>query len=145
MIYVLAFFLPPLALMLNGQIFAAIFNAVLFVAFLVIGLLTLTPFLWLIAPAHAIIDYAVHHLGARGALRPKVFKWRALTLAPGETLTLARRHSMKPVTTRRYYAGGHEIDLRINGRILARTAFELLSSSGAEEMPGRKEYLGRYR
>jgi hypothetical protein len=55
MIYVLAFFLPPLALLLNGQIFSAIFNAVLFVAFLVIGLLTLSPFLWLIAPAHAII------------------------------------------------------------------------------------------
>jgi hypothetical protein len=55
MIYVLAFFLPPLALLLNGQIFSAIFNAVLFVAFLVIGLLTLSPFLWLIAPAHAMI------------------------------------------------------------------------------------------
>ena len=40
MIYVLAFFLPPLALLLNGQIFSAILNAVLFVAFLVIGLLT---------------------------------------------------------------------------------------------------------
>ena len=55
MIYVLAFFLPPLALLLNGQIFASIFNAVLFVVFLVIGLLSLTPFLWLIAPAHAMI------------------------------------------------------------------------------------------
>jgi hypothetical protein len=55
MIYVLAFFLPPLGLLLNGQIFAAIFNAVLLVAFLVIGLLTLSPYLWLIAPAHAII------------------------------------------------------------------------------------------
>jgi hypothetical protein len=30
-------------------------SAVLFVAFLVIGLLTLSPFLWLIAPAHAMI------------------------------------------------------------------------------------------
>jgi len=55
MIYVLAFFVPPLALLLNGQIFAAIFNAVLMVVFLVIGLVTLTPFLWLIAPAHAMI------------------------------------------------------------------------------------------
>ena len=55
MIYVLAFFLPPLALLLNGQIFAAIFNAVLFVVFLVIGHLPLTPVLWLIAPAHAMI------------------------------------------------------------------------------------------
>ena len=48
MIYVLAFFLPPLALLLNGQIFAAIFNAIFFVLFL-------SPWLWAIAPAHAII------------------------------------------------------------------------------------------
>ncbi len=55
MIYVLAFFLPPLALLLNGQIFAAVFNAVVFVLFLVLGLLFLSPWLWAIAPAHAII------------------------------------------------------------------------------------------
>ena len=54
MIYVLAFFLPPLALLLNGQIFAAIFNAVMFVLFLVFGLLFLSPWLWLVAPIHAI-------------------------------------------------------------------------------------------
>lgn len=58
MIYVLAFFLPPLALLLNGQVFAAIFNAVLFVVFLVLGFLTvwfMGPWLWLVAPAHAMI------------------------------------------------------------------------------------------
>ena len=58
MIYVLAFFLPPLALLLNGQVFAAIFNAILFVVFLVLGFLTVLfigPWLWLIAPAHAIV------------------------------------------------------------------------------------------
>ena len=58
MIYVLAFFLPPLALLLNGQAFAAIFNAILFVVFLVLGFLTVLfigPWLWLIAPAHAIV------------------------------------------------------------------------------------------
>jgi uncharacterized membrane protein len=58
MIYVLAFFLPPLALLLNGQMFAAIFNAVMFVTFLVLGFLTvwfIGPWLWLIAPAHAMV------------------------------------------------------------------------------------------
>lgn len=55
MIYFLAVFLPPLALLLNGQIFSAIFNALFFVLFLVLGLLFLSPWLWLIAPAHAVI------------------------------------------------------------------------------------------
>lgn len=76
-------------------------------------------------PARAILDYAVHHLGARGELRPKVFKWREVELAPGESIALARRHSLKPVTTRRYYPGGHKLDIRVNGRVLAEAAFHL--------------------
>ena len=59
MIYVLAFFLPPLALLLNGQIFATILNAMLFVLFLVLGLMFLSPWLWLIAPLHAIVAIAL--------------------------------------------------------------------------------------
>ncbi|TDQ86399.1 3-methyladenine DNA glycosylase AlkC [Dongia mobilis] len=75
--------------------------------------------------ARAILDYAVHHLGARGELRPKVFKWREVELAPGDSIRLERRHSLKPVTTRRYYPGAHKLDIRVNGRILAEAAFHL--------------------
>ena len=67
----------------------------------------------------------MHHLGARGELRPKVFKWREVELAPGESLRLARRHSLKPVTTRRYYPGAHKLDIRVNGRVLAMADFTL--------------------
>lgn len=73
----------------------------------------------------AIVDYTVHHLGARGELRPKVFKWSVLELGPGESVSLARRHSLKPVTTRRYYPGAHKIDIRVNGRMLAEAGFTL--------------------
>ena len=61
MIYVFAFFLPPLALLFNGQIFAAIFNSMLFVVFLVLGILFLSPWLWLIAPLHAIVAIALRN------------------------------------------------------------------------------------
>lgn len=61
MIYVFAFFAPPLALLFNGQIFAAIFNAMLFTLFLVLGLLFLSPWLWLIAPLHAIVAIALRN------------------------------------------------------------------------------------
>jgi hypothetical protein len=61
MIYVFAFFVPPLALLFNGQIFAAIFNAIFFVLFLVLGLLFLSPWLWLIAPLHAIVAIALRN------------------------------------------------------------------------------------
>ena len=59
MIYILAVFIPPLALLLNGQIFATMLNAMLFVLFLVLGLLFLSPWLWLIAPLHAIVAIAL--------------------------------------------------------------------------------------
>ena len=61
MIYVFAFFLPPMALLFNGQIFAAIFNAMMFVVFLVFGLLFFSPWLWLIAPLHAIVAIAMRN------------------------------------------------------------------------------------
>lgn len=76
-------------------------------------------------PSLAILDYAVHHRGARGELRPKVFKWKQVELAPGEIVSLNRQHSLKPVTTRRYYPGAHKIDIRVNGRILAEADFAL--------------------
>ena len=48
-----------------------------------------------------------------------------MSLAPGETLSLAKLHSMRPVPTRRYHPGEHQIDLRINGQIVAQAGFKL--------------------
>ena len=56
MIYVVAFLLPPLGLLLNGQPFSAIFNLVLIVPCLIFGLIF--PVLWLVPSIHAVI--AVH-------------------------------------------------------------------------------------
>jgi hypothetical protein len=56
MIYVLAALVPPLGLLLNGQPFAAIFNLLLMVVCLVLGLVF--HILLLVPSAHAII--AVH-------------------------------------------------------------------------------------
>ena len=72
------------------------------------------------------IDYAVHHVKANGTTTPKVFKGWSLTLAPGATLQLGKRHSMRALTTRRYHPGRHEVELRINGRVMARDGFELV-------------------
>lgn len=72
-----------------------------------------------------VIDYAVHHVKANGETSPKVFKGWNVTLAPGEIRTLDKRHVVKPITTRTYYPGRHRVDLRINGRICAESAFGL--------------------
>jgi hypothetical protein len=56
MVYVLAALVPPLGLLFNGQPFAAIFNLLLIVVCLVLGLVF--HILLLVPSAHAII--AVH-------------------------------------------------------------------------------------
>ena len=70
-------------------------------------------------------DYAVHHVKADGSTSPKVFKGWTLELGPREARTLARQHSFKPITTRRYYPGEHSAELRINGQPLAAAKFHL--------------------
>ena len=71
------------------------------------------------------IDYLVHHVKANGSRTPKVFKGWQLAIAPGETRTLTKKHSFKPITTRVYYPGMHRIELQINGAVLAAAEFDL--------------------
>lgn len=72
-----------------------------------------------------IIDFIIHHQRANGTQSAKVFKWKTVELAAGQTLQLTKKHSMKPVTTRSYYAGTHGISVQINGKTFAHTTFEL--------------------
>jgi len=73
-----------------------------------------------------LIDYAVHHMKANGKHSPKVFKWTTRKVKAGQTLSLERKHAMKEVTTRRYYAGLHKIELLINGRSFGTQEFDLV-------------------
>jgi 3-methyladenine DNA glycosylase AlkC len=84
-----------------------------------------------------LIDYAVHHVKASGETRPKVFKGWSLHLGAGEQATLHKRHSMRAVTTRRYHPGRHEVDLRINGQVVARAFFDLRLPGAATTRRGR--------
>lgn len=65
--------------------------------------------------ARLAIDYVVHHVKANGSRTPKVFKLTTRTLAPGERATLSRRHSFKQISTRRYHAGTHALQIQVNG------------------------------
>ncbi len=72
-----------------------------------------------------LIDYAVHHVKAHGGTSAKVFKGWKLTLAAGESRTLVKQHSFKAVTTRRYHAGRHAIEVSINGSVVAASQVQL--------------------
>jgi 3-methyladenine DNA glycosylase AlkC len=72
-----------------------------------------------------VLDLVVHHVKASGSTSPKVFKGWNLVLPAGGRLALERRHSLAPVTTRRYHAGRHRVELQANGQVVAEAAFVL--------------------
>ncbi|MGW0396143.1 DNA alkylation repair protein [Streptomyces sp. NPDC003042] len=75
--------------------------------------------------AHLVIDYVIHHMKANGTRTPKVFKLTTRPLAPGETWSATRRHSFKPISTRRYHPGVHLLQLQVNGRSHGEASFTL--------------------
>lgn len=72
-----------------------------------------------------IIDYVIHHQKANGTTSPKVFKWKALDLPAGKSITVSKRHALKPITTRVYYAGLHQLEIQINGKSFGKANFNL--------------------
>ena len=71
------------------------------------------------------IDYAVHHVKRTGDRAPKVFKLKTLDLSPGATVSIAKTHRIREITTRKYYSGRHALEILINGRSHAMAEFDL--------------------
>lgn len=72
-----------------------------------------------------VIDYVIHHVKANGRLAPKVFKLTKKQLGVGESLRLTKRHSFRPITTRKYYVGRHRLEIQVNGKIIEGIDFKL--------------------
>lgn len=86
-----------------------------------------------------VIDYVVRYAKAGGRASAKVFKWTEAEVAPGATLTLTKRQTIRDFSTRRHYAGRHPVDLQINGRLVASDAFTLrLTAPAAEALPAKR-------
>ncbi|MDB6002333.1 MAG: alkylation repair protein [Rhizobacter sp.] len=72
-----------------------------------------------------VIDYAVHYVKKSGETSAKVFKLKTLTLDAGASVALSRQQSIRNFSTRVHYAGKHEVDLLVNGEIMASAVFDL--------------------
>lgn len=84
-------------------------------------------------PARLSIDYVVHHVRADASTTAKTFKLTTRTLEAGDSMALAREHSFRAITKRRYYPGLHAIELQVNGVLSGRVAFELLPSESEQD------------
>jgi 3-methyladenine DNA glycosylase AlkC len=65
-----------------------------------------------------VVDYMISFLNARGALSRKVFKLKTFELPARGRITLAKRHAMRPITTRVYYPGAHHLAIQVNGVVV---------------------------
>lgn len=72
-----------------------------------------------------VIDYIIHHVKASRKLAPKVFKLTQRIFKSGETIQIAKKHSFRLITTRKYYAGKHALEIQVNGVKYGKTEFEL--------------------
>lgn len=74
-----------------------------------------------------LVDYVVDFVKKNGTTAPKVFKLKQLTLAPGESVTLTKRHPFKVnSSTFTYYSGTHALTLQINGTTFDSIRFNLV-------------------
>ncbi len=72
-----------------------------------------------------VVDYRVHYARANGRTAAKVFKWKSFDLAAGTCVSLATRQVIRDFSTRRHHPGRHEIELLVNGRVMAAAGFDL--------------------
>ncbi len=77
-------------------------------------------------PQTLIVDFAIHHQKADKKTRAKVFKLKTLQLAGKQQVNLTKTHSIRPITTRKYYPGVHEVELLVNGIVTGRGRFMLV-------------------
>lgn len=63
------------------------------------------------------IDYIINFLKSNGKLGPRIYKLKKITLNPGEKFHISKRHSLKKITTIKYYPGRHELKIQINGDV----------------------------
>lgn len=77
------------------------------------------------APANLLVHYVIHFKKANGSLSPKVFLAKKLKLNSGESVTIKKSHSLKPMTTRVLHTGEHLLEVRVNGQTVATEKFVL--------------------
>jgi 3-methyladenine DNA glycosylase AlkC len=71
------------------------------------------------------LEYAVYYLKNNGTRSKKVFKISERTVGAGEKMQVVRRQSFKPITTRVFYRGVHQLSIIMNGNESKPLSFEL--------------------
>lgn len=73
-----------------------------------------------------VVDYRLHYARGAGKTAGKVFKLKTFDLAGSTSVTLRARQTIRDFSTRRHHPGRHEVELLVNGQVMATSAFDLI-------------------
>jgi 3-methyladenine DNA glycosylase AlkC len=76
-------------------------------------------------PSPLRVEYAIDFASKNGAKRHKVFQWTQREQGPG-MLSLQKSYRFADLTTRKHYAGAHQLHLIVNGEIVVTQRFDLI-------------------
>lgn len=63
-----------------------------------------------------VVDYLIHFVKANGSLTHKVYKLKSCQIKAGEKISFKKFHSLRPITTMKWYRGQHMISVQVNGK-----------------------------
>ena len=73
-----------------------------------------------------VVDYIIHYRKKSGELSGKVFKLKELDLKGKERSKISKSQTFKDFTTRKHFAGKHELEIQVNGKVLAKQSFTII-------------------
>lgn len=71
------------------------------------------------------VDYRIHYAKKSGALLPKVFKLKELSLKPGESISISKKQRFQDFTTRKHFPGKHKLEILVNGVVVKKIEFSV--------------------
>lgn len=77
------------------------------------------------SPQKLVVDYIIHYVKKNGEHSAKVFKLKEVNLLPARHLSISSKQLIRDFTTRKHFGGRHLLEIQVNGRIYARTHFDL--------------------
>lgn len=72
-----------------------------------------------------LVDFRIHYMNKSKDPSPKVFKWKELELAAGESIELKKKRVIKAASIRPIFSGHHAVDVQINGKVFGDAGFRL--------------------
>jgi hypothetical protein len=76
-----------------------------------------------------LVDFKMYFMKSSGKTSPKVFKLKAVDLAPRARVRLAKTVSLREMTTRKHYPGTHRVEILVNGRAYQAGAFTVVQTA----------------